>query len=102
MALRLPDRSDVPGASTQTGKAALDRTHHFLQTALAHHFHHFLHLFELIEQAVDLLHRDTGSRRDAALAGGLVDLRFGAFLRRHGDDNSDRAAHHATIHRAYL
>ena len=55
-------------ASTQPRYLPLQPAHHFLHTALGHHFHHFLRLFELFEQAVDLLHGDTRADGNAALA----------------------------------
>ena len=38
---------------------------------------------ELIEQAIDLLHLNTGTGGNAALAGGFDEVRFGAFQRSH-------------------
>src|SRR3989442_15737837 len=38
----------------------LHPAHHLRKTALLHPFHHLAHLLELVEQAIDFLHRHTG------------------------------------------
>ena len=65
---------------------------HLCHAALLHLLHHALHLFELGEQAVDLLHRHAGARCDAALARGLDEFRLGAFGGRHGIQDAFRTA----------
>src|SRR6266568_2087940 len=54
---------------------ALHPARHAREVAAFHYLHHFLHLLELVEQAIDFLHRYARARGDAALARGLEDFR---------------------------
>ena len=48
--------------------------HHLHHAAALHLFHHALHLLELVEQAVDLLHMHARAGCDAALACGFDEV----------------------------
>ena len=52
-----------------------------------------LHLLELVQQAVDVLHLNPGAGGDAALAGGLQQLGLAALERGHRADDAFHAAH---------
>src|SRR5437899_4140959 len=81
--------------SAHAGQAlhAAHALHHLHQAAALHLLHHPLHLLELIEQAVDLLHLHAGAGGDAALAAGLDELGLAALQRRHRADDAFHAAH---------
>src|SRR5690554_4069099 len=79
-------------SARQARHQALHATHQLLQAAPGELLHHLLRLLELLEQAVDLLHRHAGTGRDAALAAGLQDLGLRALLGRHRVDDALDAA----------
>ena len=59
-----------------------------------------MRLFELIEQAIDLLHLHAGAHRNATLARGFDDFGLGTLLRGHGVDDAFDAAHGFILHPA--
>src|SRR6266702_6931337 len=87
-ALRLPHPRHEP----------LHSPHHLRKTTVLHSLHHLAHLLELVEQAIDFLHRDTRSSGDAALARGLDDLGPDALGGSHGVDDALDAAQLLFVH----
>jgi len=63
------------------------------QAAAFHFFHHALHLLELLEQSVHLLHLHPGPGGDAALACGFDEFGFAPFCRCHAADDALFAPH---------
>lgn len=65
-----------------------------LAARLVHnHLHLLLHLFELADELVDVLHRRAAARRDSAAAAGVEDFGTPALLGRHGADDGLRLLH---------
>src|SRR5690606_10644609 len=75
-------------ATTAQALHAAHALHHLHEAATLHLLHHALHLFELLEQAVDFLHMNSGTTGDALLARGLDEFRFAALQRRHALDDA--------------
>src|SRR6266581_9692986 len=77
---------------------ALHPARHAREVAAFHYLHHFLHLLELVEQAIDFLHRYARARGDAALARGLEDFRPHPLCGSHGVDDAFDAAQLLFVH----
>lgn len=87
-ALRLPPDGGAGGGGRRG--CWLSETEPARQTAPAgflHLFEHALHIHELFEQAVDILHIGTGAAGDAAFAAGIDDFGFAALGEGHGTED---------------
>jgi len=82
----LPPREALRGSAPT---AALEGTHQLAQLAALHALHHPLHLHELLQQPVHVLHLGPRTSRNAATAGSIDDPRIAAFLAGHGIDDGN-------------
>ena len=83
------------GGSTESRRAAPPpkRSEHPLQLPAFHRLHHPLHLGELLEQPVHVLHLRAGACGDAPASRTVDQIGLTTFAMRHGVDDRDLAAH---------
>jgi len=99
--VRKPCRPAGPGragAAAHAGQAtaahhALHGTHHLGQAAFLHLLHDGLHLRELVQQPVHVVHVHAGACGNAAFAAGFEQGWVGTFFRCHGVDDGFDFAH---------